>query len=222
MATFGLTLDLVKAFLGYSTGSPNDAGRDMILQLWLNAAIAYIQQATGRNLELATYRDTFSYRPKTLYLQEYPITNLISITHGTSVLAVDTDFQVFAATGRVEFKNMWATPIRSYWMHGYDDLKIDYVGGYTALPDVMVMAALVGIQAAEQAHVQMTTYGGAVKQITVVDVGTTAFQTKQNATSAALQNAINDHLADFISNIPVMGTPLLHETERIGDAPGSP
>lgn len=221
MSTFGLTLDTVKAFLGYDIGSPSNTSRDVILQLWLDSAVEIAKKLTGRNLEYGWYRDTFGYRREGMYLQEFPIASMISVTVGNSVLTPDTDYQVFLATGRIEFKHHWHCGREPRHM-GAHPLVIEYVGGYTVLPAIVQMAILAGIQAAEQAHVQATTYGGTVKQLTVVDVGTTAFLTRKDWTSAALSQTMNEQLTDFLSNIPVLGAHLLQESEYLGEAPGSP
>lgn len=222
MSDFGISLDTVKGFLGYSTGSPTDTSRDVILQLWLDSAVGYLKLSTGRNLEKALYRDTFSYLPPHLYLQEFPVSGIQAVNIGNSALILDTDYQAFFSSGRVEFNNCRPYTIGHAWSSSFQRLSFDYVGGYDTLPPVMVMAVMVGIQAAERAQIQTATYGGVVKQITVVDVGSTAFSVRQNYSSAAMQQAMNEHLVDYIANTPGLGTPLLHECERIGDAPGSP
>lgn len=222
---FGIELDTVKAYLGYSTGSPTDTSRDALLEIYLNSAISLLQRLTGRSLERALYRDTFDFHPQHTYLREAPVASVVSVSRGSTVYTDLTDYQVFAETGRLQFKGY--TFQRSprwncYSGMGSDYLVVDYVGGYATLPANMLMALLAGVQAAEVYGKQFNTAGGIVKQLTVVDVGTTIYATKTNATTAAMQESMAQHLTDFVSDGGGLGDYLLHETERIGDAPGSP
>lgn len=229
----GFTLDDVKQYLGYPTGSPSDTSRDFMLQLWLNAAIDAIKSATARNLELAVYRDTLGYRPQHFYLKERPVREILSITYGDSVLTSEIDFDLFKETGRVQFRSGcgWFARYPAGWQFGSPRLVIDYYAGITVLPSIMQMAALVGIQAADSANRQLSMQGmggglGVIKQLTVVDVGTVSYATRTtNYTSAALQQAIREHLADYLTagvSDYQLGAPLLHESEKIADMPGSP
>lgn len=223
MSTFGIDLETVRAFLGLPNGSPTDAATDLRLQLWLDGAIAIMQSLTGRNLERAIYRDTFGYRPSVAYINERPVETLLSVTQGGTEFTETVDFLFFPTSGRMQFKNVgfWRG---SYWGAGYDPLIVEYIGGYTTLPANLVMAALVGVQAAYRTHSNMLIAGGILKSVTVVDVGTTTFDNRLNQTSAAMQQAIDEHLAALFASPTsyVLGAPLLHETERIGDAPESP
>ena len=223
----GISLDTIKAFLGYPGGSPSDTSRDVLLQLWLDASIDAIKTYTGRSLELAVYRDTFGYLPEHTYLREYPIIETLEVSIGGSVLNPDTDYKVFADSGRLQFPHRHRFfDNRGFGIGGsHNRLVIDYYGGYTVLPPVMQMAVLVGIQAADAANRQMAVQGGMVKQMTVIDVGAVTYLTRANYTSAALQQAINEHLAEYLGAtgaIYAIGAPALNETERLADMPGSP
>lgn len=222
--TFGISLDTVRSFLGLPNGSPTDIATDLRLQLWLEASIQIIENIIGRSLGRAIYRDTFGYRPKTLYLNVKPVSHLISVSYGGLIFNESTDYLFFPTTGRLEFTSLSYWHSRQFWGQSLDHLTVDYVGGYTTLPASFVLAALVAVQAAYRMHLAFLHPGGIVKSIDITDVGATTFETKFLTTSAAMQQALNEHLSDItdVSTTFVLGAPLLHETERIGDAPGSP
>lgn len=224
MNTFGIELDTVRAYLGLENGSPSNVQLDLLLQIWLESAITTVQDISGRSLERAIYRDTFGYRPQVAYLNELPVEALISVSQSETVFTQSTDFLFFPKSGRMQFLNRAFWRGGPYWGCGYESLVVDYIGGYTTLPASLVMAVLVGIQAAYRSHLNMLTAGGLVKSITVVDVGTTTFDNRLNTSSAVMQQAIDEHLSGFFDGPTafVLGAPLLHETERIGDAPESP
>lgn len=217
----GLSLDIIKQYLRLPNGSPSDTSRDLVLQLWLDGAIGMARLLTGRNLERAVYRDTFGYCAPEMYLQEWPIGEVLSVTRG-GVELDPAEYQIFSASGRVQFKHRRYAYTRSGWYDDYNRLIIDYVGGYDTLPSFIQMAILSGIEAVNLTNMQLSTHGGIVKQQTVVDVGTISFAT--TTTNATLQNAMANALADYLVDLGSLGlgAPALHECERIADAPGSP
>jgi len=218
-----LTVDLatVKAYLGIA-GSPDDPSMDPILSLWIDSAVELIKDMTGRHLEKATYRDTFQQRrteSNHVYVQETPVTGLNLISVG-GVVVPETEYKWFGS-GRIEFLN-WHRHISTWWVHHNQHLVVEYVGGIDVLPATMQAAVYAAIQAAWQAHKQMLTFGGQIKQVSVIDVGQTQFATRTDFSAAAMKNTLDDYLEDYIADNPIFGGHFLQECERIGDAPGSP
>jgi hypothetical protein len=98
-------------------------------------------------------------------------------------------------------------------------LTIQYVAGYKTLPGNMLMALYSGIHAADLAQKQAILYGGVAKAITVQDVGAVELHTFRDPTFAILKDVMAAQLGTQTNDSQSLGAPLLHESERLGDAP---
>lgn len=214
-STFGLTLEDVKAFLGYAT---LDTKRDAVLTALLYATLGALRIYTGRRLDYGTYRDTLHTFPQKIYLRETPVTRLHSVRDDIHELA-HTDFKLFPETGLIDFK--WQRPFYGGSRYGWADLNgyavIEYVAGHPTLPGDMLLAVMAAIQAADTAQKHSLLYGGPLKRLTVYDVGVQEFA---NPSSIAV---INDTLAAQLASYQAdggyaIGTPNLHESEYLGPA----
>jgi len=210
MSTFGIDVTAIKAFLGYD---PTDTSRDAILLALLDASLKNLKDLTGRNLVYGAYRDTFSNFAQKTYLREWPVTLLHMVSTNLTEIAT-TEYRFFGASGLLHFH--WHRPSSRYFTDNGAYCYVDYVGGYTVLPGDMYMAVMSAIQAADNAQRQSLTYGGAIKRLTVYDVGVTDFGATSTSVSI-IRDILTGQLSSMMSEY-AMGTPNLHETEYLGPA----
>lgn len=214
---FGITLADIKEFLGYDE---DDETYDAAILVYMDAGLAMLRELTGRQLTRAWYRDTLAAMPDRLYLREYPVGSIISVQLG-GVDVATSDYQAFMNSGYIQFKNFYF-PRFSMQIPGRF-MTVDYVGGYETLPGNYLLALYSGIQAAVTQRNQISNYGGAVKRISVYDVGVTDFAVSKSGTSnAVLRETMTEQLGALLASAVSLGAPLLHESELIGDVPGSP
>lgn len=223
---FGINLDDVRGYLGYEVpGSPNSHPRDPIIQALINGGVATLQNLFGRNLERAIYRDTFEQLPAKFYLQESPVEQILAFSNGVSDELSGSpspnmgSYTLFKPTGLIMYpNNRWTGYSR--WLRGQGGLvTVTYVGGYATLPPDMYLALLSGIQAADSFQKQIGLYGGTIKRLTVYDVGVTELAVPREGTTTILQDTIASQLAPYLSAQNALTGWLLHECERVGDAP---
>lgn len=208
--TFGIDLAAVKAFLGYDV---LDTSRDPILTALLDASVKELRVITGRNLYYGAYRDTFTFFAQKTYLREWPVSLLFAVkTDNTEVPSLD--FKMFGATGLLHFHQH---RLGSRFFDSGQYCYVDYVGGYATLPADMYLAVMSAVQAADNAQKQSLNYGGAVKKLTVYDVGVTDFGAVSTSMSI-IKDIMNAQLGQYTAVGFSMGTPNLHESEFLGDA----
>lgn len=215
----GFELHDVKTFLGYT-----DTTKDAQLELLIDAALSTAKSVLGRSLEYGVYRDIWQYHGEKHYLREYPVDVVLEVLDGTTIVD-PTAYRLFGETGIVMFDggSNWG-PSGSGWVRGTSNLfYITYVGGYQVFPGELKMALFNSVQAAENYRLQSHTYGGPLKRLSVYDVGVTDFAvTKDTTISAVMRSALEAALAPYLERAASLGTWLLHETEYVGVAPGSP
>ena len=138
------TLANVKLLLGVG-----DTTKDTLLEMLITRASAAICAQTGRVLKRATYTSepyAVNGQPY-LYLKQWPIQTLTSVTLGGALLTVDVDYYMSAAdaaVGRIYRPQGWngAMLSRGLIPDAYDgdrDILVTYEAGYY-LPDDVTTA----------------------------------------------------------------------------------
>lgn len=221
--TFGITLEQVRAFLGYvPVGSPGNHPRDPILAVLLAGAIATLKSLTGRNLQYGLYRDTFQGLDQRTYLHEPPVDVIISIFNGGQLVDGE-QFKLFSAQGYLYFQNGWWLHGNGYWTEGLHGLcTVEYIGGYKTLPADMVLAVLNGIQSADNYQKQISNYGGTVKRISVYDVGVTDLAVPKEGSVNVMEDTMSSQLSSYTSESAGLAAYRLSESEYLGVYQGSP
>lgn len=139
------TLANVKLLLGITS----DTTQDALLNMLITKASAAICAQTGRVLKRATYTaEPYAVNGQLyLYLREWPIQTLTSVTLGGALLTVDSDYYMSvadAAVGRIYKPDGWngAMLSRGLIPDAYDgdrDILVTYEAGYY-LPDDVTTA----------------------------------------------------------------------------------
>lgn len=140
------TLANVKLLLGVS-----DTTKDTLLEMLITKASAAICAATGRVLKRATYTaEPYSVNGQPyLYLKQWPIQTLTSVTLGGVALTVDVDYYMSAAdaaVGRIYKPDGWNGAMLSRGLipdayEGDRDILVTYTAGYYLPDDVTVAPA---------------------------------------------------------------------------------
>jgi hypothetical protein len=98
----------------------------------INAATAAINNYCNRVLTSATYTgEIYDGNDRDyLYLRQYPITAVASITLDDTALTVTTDYEI----------DTQALYREDYWTAGRRNIVVTYTAGYTTIPEDLVMA----------------------------------------------------------------------------------
>jgi len=141
------TLANVKLLLGITS----DTTKDTLLEMLITKASAAICAATGRVLKRATYTaEPYAVNGQPyLYLREWPIQALTSVTLGGALLTVESDYFMSAAdaaVGRIYKPDGWngAMLYRGLIPDAYDgdrEILVTYEAGYYLPDDVTTSPA---------------------------------------------------------------------------------
>lgn len=122
---------------------------DPVLDLLNEHITASIKMWLGRDITLSTYSESFDidYRQQSIFLHQYPITSVVGLTHGGSLLTEDEDYYVYANTGVIKIVPSNAGGSRGqqckdYWSEGLKKVEVTYQAGYTEIPEAVKQAAL--------------------------------------------------------------------------------
>lgn len=215
---FSISLDDVKAFLGYNE---NDETRDAALTILVKTGVATLRTMLGRNLDLGLYRDTFHYDGcfQKFYVREAPVIEVSSVKVGDTELSA-SDYQIFKSDGLVYLRTVRPSIIiktTGIWTEQF--LKVEYTAGYATLPDDIYGALLTGIQMIDSVQRLQITHGGVVQSVTVQDVGTVTYgaNLSKNVTTI-FRDAVSGLLEDVLTDVAI-GTPNLHTSEYLSGSP---
>lgn len=192
---FTVDLALLKQFLNIAD---SDTSEDVLLQIYVSAAIKELKSITGRYLERAIYLDTIYTRvTEGLFLRETPVDPTVEITlenpptggFSTSLGPYD----LIPDTGYVRL-NLRPFNRLSFLFSFGQPMAFVYVGGYTDLPDILSLSVMYGVQSARSSAKQSNDYGGLVKRLSVYDVGVVDLAVSAGGGTNALRDAIRSQL----------------------------
>ena len=102
---------------------------DPVVAALIADAQALIEAEVGRPLESATWTETFDGRPWSIYLSNWPVTGITSVTEDGTVLTVTTDYLFYPRGKLIRVSNGYQ---RTWQAYKPQSLVVQYVAGYLA------------------------------------------------------------------------------------------
>ena len=153
------SLEDVKAYLGIT-----DSTHDVILTQIMTWTEALFLDYLGRNLLLAEYTQEFyMLQSKTLQLDNYPVTEIVTLTLDDTVTELD-DFYLKEASGQLYGQ-----------LQDYTIISVVYTGGYQDLPPV-IEDCFYGV-VEDRYNDYIGESDSDVKDVTLFDFGKVSFDT---------------------------------------------
>lgn len=137
-----ITVDDVKQWLDIDMGDPS---KDAMIQQMIDATTDMIERYLNRKVEKATFTETHNGDDKlTIFIRNPPIISITSVTvNGVAIPAASS----FTANGyRFDQRQV---VLNGYVFHkGFANCTVVYEGGFDPIPDEIIMASKIAVQAA--------------------------------------------------------------------------
>lgn len=175
----------------------DDTSKDELISFLAALVLQQIQLATGRNFLPGVYRDYLNGPNRLVYLTEFPVFDIASMTYQGGGEIPETDYVLNKTNGRIHFL------ANSCHCADFGDccrgrLVVEYQAN-TALPPPWVsMAAADAIRAAMAQTESGNTYGFGAKKIAVTDVGSVELSTMGDTPSTTLTASVNASIAPYL------------------------
>lgn len=166
----------------------SDTSQDQIIKALAEMCLSQIFMLTGRTFVQGVYQDRFITPARLVYLTEFPILRVISVTPGQGTPFAPTDYTVDKLQGRLVFDSLECRCLPHACADASYTVLYEANG---ALPPIWVsMATADAIRAALAQMETGNTYGVNAKKVAVTDVGSVEFSTAGDSPAASLSATV--------------------------------
>lgn len=185
------------AFLKKLLGIPDgDTSQDETIAFLAALALEQISAATGRKFVQGVYLDRFIPPDRIIYLTEYPVLLVESLSVGGSVID-PLSYTVEKTSGRIIIENHSCGCVPRACADA--SLTAQYQANGEMPPAWVSMATADAIRAAMSQMETANTYGFSAKKVAVTDVGSVEFSTMGDTPSGTLTATIDASIAPWLS-----------------------
>jgi hypothetical protein len=188
----------LKIYLGVTGDAQDDA-----LSMQLDSALRSMELITGRTFLYGRYTEIISHYKYNLYLWETPIEEIESISRGGTIEEGGSPqtWKKFTKGGTVFMGTSCHCSCYAMTRGCCSDpgLTVVYRGGYRIMPADIKMALFDAIKSAMGAQSAIAQYGGAVKSVSLADVGSITYANPQGTASSSMLDALRHSLINYIN-----------------------